>query len=119
MADVIPHPEAFTLLLREVSRSVLTDLSGQVADIARTIAPVRARHTPIPARARHPSRPGGGSLKASVVAWEDEDADGPVAYVGSLWYGRFLDPRARQLHRTHPFLPTSLYEGVDGRTINL
>jgi hypothetical protein len=116
VADIILNPAGFDLLLHDVARVVLDDLAGDVADIARTIAPIRVRHGAPPPWVRHPHFGTPGHLKASVVSWRDDHPDGQAAYVGSLWYGRFLDPRARQLHRIHPFLPTALQDGVDGRT---
>lgn len=116
MADIEPNEAAFDALLHDVAVVVLDDLAGDVAELARAMAPVRVRHTGIPAWAHHGYVGTPGHLKASVVAWEGEDSDGPYANIGSLWYGRFLDPRARQLTRLYPFLPTALKTGVDGRT---
>jgi hypothetical protein len=116
VADVILNEAVINALVHDVGRVVVDDLAADVADIARTLAPVRLRHTAPPAWVRHPHFGTPGHLKASVHTVEGQDTDGPYADVASLWYGRFLDPRARQLHRQYPFLPTALYAGVDGRT---
>jgi hypothetical protein len=49
----------------------------------------------------------------------DKDYTGPYADVAALWYGRFLDPPARQIKRDIPFLPTALMWTVDGRDYHL
>jgi hypothetical protein len=79
---------------------VLPKAAEMVAVQARTIGPIRT-----------------GKLKASV-GWElGSDGEGPFADVYALWYGRFMDPKAKQLKRLHPFLPTSL-ETLNGRDLS-
>jgi hypothetical protein len=60
-----------------------------------------------------------GRLKASVDWYVGHDFLGPYADIGSLWYGRFMDPPAKQLHHIVPFLPTALFFVVDGRSYYL
>lgn len=60
-----------------------------------------------------------GRLKASVRHEFGTDVIGYYGEVHALWYGRFLDPKARQLHRLYPFLPTALYTVVAGRRFEL
>jgi hypothetical protein len=116
VADVVINEEAVAELVHEVADVVIAELARDVADTARAIAPVRVRHGPIPPWVHHPKHPGGGELKASVTVIEGETDDGmPYADVAALYYGRFLDPKAEQMHRLHPFLPTALYTEVDGR----
>jgi hypothetical protein len=107
---------ALDTLYSDVSALVLPDLASQVEDVARAIAPVRVRHTGIPRWARHGYIGMPGRLKASVQTEFGEDLLGPYADVAALWYGRFLDPKARQLHRLYPFLPSALYMIVEGKT---
>jgi hypothetical protein len=116
--DIEINEPAFDALLRDVSRDLIADLATATADTARGLAPVQHRTDPM---VRHRRPPGhGGTLKASVTTIEGDDDDGtPYADVASMWYGRFLDPRARQLHRLYPFLPSALYDAVDGRTFYL
>lgn len=106
---------ALELYLTTAEEELLPEIASEVADVARSIAPVRIRHTPIPAWARHGYVGTPGHLKASVMWYMGKDFLGPYADVGSLWYGRFMDPPARQLHHIVPFLPTALYLVVDGR----
>jgi hypothetical protein len=114
--DIEPNEAAFEALLHDVSQAVVSDLATATADTARGLAPVQHRTDP---RVRHRRPPGhGGTLKASVSTMEDNEAGEPYADVMSMWYGRFLDPKARQLHRLYPFLPSALYDAVDGRTFN-
>lgn len=98
--DINAHVLAIELL--EVEQSVVLELSEEVATVARSIAPMRRG-------------PRGGALKASVRAVSGEDEYGPYGDVISLWYGRFLDPKARQLHRLYPFLPSALYFVIAGK----
>lgn len=86
--------------LLEIEEPLLRELAEEVAGVARSIAPMR----------RH-----GGRLKASVHTNVGEDEFGLYGDVISLWYGRFLDPKARQLHRLYPFLPSSLYFVIAGQ----
>lgn len=106
---------ALDRLYSDVSAEVLPDLAYEVESVARDIAPVRARHTAVPHWAKHGYVGMPGRLKASVQTEFGEDILGLYADVAALWYGRFLDPKARQLHRLHPFLPSALYMVVDGK----
>lgn len=56
-----------------------------------------------------------GELTASIGYEIDHDAGGYYADVSSAWYGRFLDPKASQLHFLRPLLPSAL-EVINGRT---
>ena len=115
MADIIINEAAFDALLHDVTHIVLDQLSADVLDIARVIVPVQHRTDPL---IHHHHPPGGGRLKASVtriVSDSGTSDDDAYAIIGGLFYGRFLEPKARQLHYTRPFLPTALVEGVDGR----
>jgi len=56
-----------------------------------------------------------GDLTRSI-GWElGHDTIGYYADVSSVWYGRFLDPKASQLHFLRPLLPSSL-DVVNGKT---
>jgi hypothetical protein len=103
VADVEINEVAMTALLHDIAFVVTSELAEDVANTARTISP---------------QRPHGGSLRRSVRTIEGSDGGVPYADVVSLWYGRFLDPKARQLRRLHPFLPSALYAVVDGRTFH-
>lgn len=92
--------------LMAVAEELLPMLADDVAGTARRISP-------------RSSGPRSGRLRASVTTAEGQDSDGAYADVISLWYGRFMDPKARQLHRLHPFLPTALLTEIDGRTYYL
>lgn len=89
-----------------VSEAVIGELTLEVETLAFQIAPM----------SRGPKR---GKLKASVGSEMRQDAEGPYGIVYSLWYGRFLDPKASQLHRLYPFLPTALYTVCAGRRVYL
>lgn len=119
MAEVDWDDRALEALYAQVSAELLPMLAREVEDLARMLAPVRTRHTAIPAWAKrgYVGRP--GRLKASVQSSLGEDLLGPYADVAALWYGRFMDPKARQLHHTIPFLPSALLWTVDGRTFYL
>jgi hypothetical protein len=56
-----------------------------------------------------------GTLTASIGWVLGRDPIGPYADVGGVWYGRFLDPKARQLHYLRPLFPSSL-DIINGRT---
>jgi hypothetical protein len=56
-----------------------------------------------------------GELTRSIGWTVGVDAFGDYADVGSVWYGRFLDPKARQLFSLRPLLPSAL-EVINGRT---
>jgi len=56
-----------------------------------------------------------GDLTRSI-GWDlGHDTIGYYADVSAIWYGRFLDPKARQLHFLRPLLPSSL-EVINGKT---
>lgn len=105
--------ESFVLT---VQMGLLQEIVPQVEEVARVIAPVRKRRTPMtPAQRARPVRRPRGALKASVHSEYGRDMFGPYGDVVATWYGRFLDPKARQLYRLYPFLPTALYTTVAGR----
>lgn len=110
---------ALSVYLVTVSEELLPVLATEVETLARALAPVRVRRTPIPvnSKRRHVGVP--GRLKASVQSNVDTDYFGPYADIAALWYGRFLDPPARQIKRIIPFLPTALMVTVDGREYHL
>lgn len=110
---------ALDFLYSEVSAELLPDLASEVEDVARSIAPVRVRHTGVPRYAKHGYVGIPGRLKASVQTEFGTDLFGPYADIAALWYGRFLDPKAKQLHRLYPFLPSALYMVVDGKNFFL
>ncbi len=116
MADVVWDQHALEVYLVDVEHSLLADIASDVEDVARAIAPVRVRRTEIPVWARKGYIGTPGRLKASVTSYVSQDFLGPYADVGSLWYGRFMDPPAKQLHHLIPFLPSALYAVVEGRT---
>lgn len=110
---------AVATYLLQAEDALLHEIVPQVEEVARTIAPVRVRHTPVPKYAKRGYVGVPGRLKASVHSEYGHDIYGPYGDVVALWYGRFLDPKARQLHRLYPFLPTALYLTVAGRTYYL
>jgi len=113
MADVTWDPVAEEALLAEAAAVLLPMITQEVHRIAFAIAPVKARP------ASYSGGPLPGKLKASV-RWElGRDGVGPYGDVRALWYGRFLDPKARQLRRLYPFLPSALSMGVQGRVYHL
>ncbi len=117
--DVIWNQGALDVLYADVAEHVLPILAGETADMARTMAPVRIRRTAVPrwADEGHVGMP--GRLKASVQ-WEmGRDEEGEYADVAALWYGRFLDPPAKQLHHKIPFLPSALELVCNGREFHL
>ena len=105
--------------LLSVEEGLLAEIVPRVEETARALAPVRVRHTPIPKWAKHGYIGTPGHLKASVHSEFGRDIYGPYGDVVALWYGRFLDPKARQLFRLYPFLPTALYTEVAGRVYYL
>jgi hypothetical protein len=113
---IIWDHRALDVLFAEVEGPLLEDLTQDVEEIARAIAPVRVRHKAIPRYAKKGYVGVPGHLEASVRSYIGEDYLGPYGDVAAFWYGRFLDPPAKQLHRLHPFLPTALYTAVEGRT---
>ncbi len=106
---------ALNVYLHTIEAEHLPELAHEVEQLARTLAPVRIRRTAIPHWAKHGSIGSPGRLKASVTSGMGEDLIGPYADIGSLWYGRFMDPKAKQLHATIPFLPSALEWTIDGR----
>ena len=121
MADVRIdwHDREAALFLDDIEGYLMPSIAWEVQLMAESIAPVRVRRTGVPrwAKRGYVGRP--GRLKASTVWWETHDSYGRVWRVGALWYGRFMDPKARQLHRLRPFLVTSLRTIVDGRVWHL
>lgn len=112
----IPVTNAF---LREAETVIVRVLAPQVDAVAQSLAPVLTRHTPVPQWVRRKSHGHGGHLKQSVRFDVSEDSEGVYGDVIALWYGRFLDPKARQLHYKRPFLPTALYTVCQGRVLYL
>jgi hypothetical protein len=106
---------ALATYLAGIQEGLLEEIVPQVEQVARDLAPVRTRHTPVPSWAKRGYVGTPGRLKASVHSEYGIDTYGPYGDVVALWYGRFLDPKARQLHRLYPFLPTALYTTVAGR----
>jgi hypothetical protein len=106
---------ALDRLYTDVSDEVLPELAFEVEATARSLAPVRVRRTAVPKTAKYGYVGIPGRLKASVQTEFGEDLISRYADVAALWYGRFLDPKARQLHRLHPFLPTALFLVVEGK----
>jgi hypothetical protein len=117
--DVQWDQNALEAFLLDVEEDMLPGLAEEVADLARAYAPVRTRKTAYHGRRRSHQGGAGGALKASVQADTGRDFEGPYADIAALWYGRFLDPKASQLHRLIPLLPTALYEVIDGKNLNL
>lgn len=117
--DITWDYRALDIMVARVSAELLPPLASEVADYARAICPVRVRRTPVPVWAKrgHVGTP--GRLKASVQYSVDTDYIGPYADIAALWYGRFLDPPAKQMHRLHPFLPTALITVVSGKEYHL
>jgi len=105
--------------LTAVEEFLMPHIADDVHARAEELAPVRVRHTPIPRWAKRGYVGVPGRLKASVVSWDGTDSGGRYWNVGALWYGRFLDPPARQLHYLRPFLVTALMTTVDGSVYTL
>lgn len=118
MADIQWNQPALSMWLATVEETHLPELAHEVEQVAYTLAPVRTRHTPVPRWAKRGYIGRGGRLKASVTSEMGSDLAGIYADVGSLWYGRFLDPKASQLHATVPFLPSALEWTLDGRVFH-
>lgn len=119
MVDINWDERALAVFITSVEESLVPDLAEQVAEVATAIAPVRARHTSIPEWAKRGYVGAPGRLKASIRYEVDRDVYGVFADISSEWYGRFLDPPARQMHRIHPLLPSALYFVLEGRTYYL
>lgn len=119
MVDVSWDERALRVFLVNVDLELLTSLTDQVEEVARDIAPVRSRVTTVPPWAKRGRVGVPGHLKASVHGTIGHDLLGYYGDVSALWYGRFLDPPAKQLHRTFPFLPSALDFVVGGRTFYL
>jgi hypothetical protein len=115
VADITWDDAATEEFLRDVVLSHFPELAEEVAHAAYALAPVRTRRTAVPRWAKQGYVGMPGHLKASVDWSMGEDLLGVYAEVGSLWYGRFMDPKARQLHAKRPFLPSALEWTLDGR----
>lgn len=119
MADVNVDERALDIYLSAVATNLIGDLAQEVADLAHALAPVRTRRTAVPTWARRGYVGVPGRLKASVAMEMGRDNLGIYADVTALWYGRFMDPKASQLHYLRPFLPTALYTTVAGRVYRI
>lgn len=119
MADISWDERALAVYITAVEEALIPDLAQQVEETARVLAPVRVRHSSVPAWAKRGYMGAPGRLKASVSHVVERDLYGVYADIGAEWYGRFLDPPARQMKRLHPFLPTALYFVLEGRTYYL
>jgi hypothetical protein len=106
---------ALSMWLTAIEERHLPLLAAEVEQLAYMLAPIRERRSAVPrwAKKGYVGRP--GKLKASVTSEMGRDFLGPYADVGSLWYGRFMDPKAKQLHSMIPFLPSALEWTLDGR----
>lgn len=115
MAEIQWDQRALSMWLTTIEEIHLPGLADEVEQLAYMLAPVRTRTTAVPrwAKKGYVGRP--GHLKASVTSYMGSDFLGVFADVGSLWYGRFMDPKAKQLHTTIPFLPSALEWTLDGR----
>jgi hypothetical protein len=109
MADITWDPIAEEIAYEAAAAQMLDQASQDVFQVALSIAPVKA------ARSTYSGGPLPGKLKASLYRNMGRDAIGPFADVRALWYGRFLDPKARQLGRLYPFLPSALRLGLAGK----
>jgi hypothetical protein len=89
------------IFMTGLTERLAEQIASEVETIALAIAPM----------SRGPKR---GKLKASVGHRIEHDYKGVSGIVYSLWYGRFLDPKARQLRRLYPFLPTALHTVIAG-----
>lgn len=119
MVDINWDERALSVFLADVDLATLEMLVPQVEQVARDIAPIRARRTTVPPWAKRGYVGVPGRLKASVGSEIGHDLLGYYGDVSALWYGRFLDPPARQLHHVVPFLPSALYFVVQGRVFYL
>lgn len=119
MADIVWDDGALAEYLLLADNAVVDELAPQVEALAFGLAPVGARRAPVPQFVHHPTHGHGGHLKASVHWDKGRDSEGIYADIISLWYGRFMDPKARQMHYKRPFLPTALYTVCQGRVLHL
>jgi hypothetical protein len=106
---------ALEAMLVEISEEMLPGLAQEVEDTVRAYAPVRTKKVAYHGRVRHHQGGAGGALKESVQSDMGTDFEGPYADIAALWYGRFLDPKARQLHHLIPLLPSALFDVIEGR----
>lgn len=113
------NQENLATFLGVIEMGLLPRLTQDVADLAYMLAPVRIRHTAVPKWAKHGYVGRPGRLKDSVQTEIGEDFEGPYGIVAALWYGRFMDPKAEQLHYLRPFLPSALEWTIDGQTYYL
>jgi hypothetical protein len=119
MTDLTWDNEALAAFLDAAQQAVLAELVPQVEALAFTLAPVEVRRTPVPSWVHHHHPGRDGRLKASVRSEISRDGGDWHGDIIALWYGRFMDPKARQLHRKRPFLPTALYTVCQGRVLHL
>lgn len=113
--DIQWDQNALEAWIVSVEEDMLPALAQEVEETARAYAPVRTRKTAYHSRTRAHQGGAGGALKASVQSSVGRDIEGAYADIAALWYGRFLDPRARQLHRLIPLLPSALFDVIDGK----
>ncbi len=119
MVDIQWDNRALAEFTVAAERAVVGELAPQVEALAFGLAPVGVRRVPVPAFVHHPTHGHGGHLKASVHSEISQDSEGVYADIIALWYGRFMDPKARQLRYKRPFLPTALYTVCQGRVLHL
>jgi hypothetical protein len=119
MADIVWNDAVLAEFLAAADKAVLAELTPKVEALAFELAPVGVRRVPVPSFVHHPTHGHGGHLKASVHSEISQDSEGDYGDVIALWYGRFMDPKARQLHYKRPFLPTALYTVCQGRVLYL
>lgn len=117
--DIQWDQHALELYLLNVEENVLRELTEETEVLAREICPVRVRRTAVPRWAKRGYVGMPGRLKNSVGSVVDRDFEGLYGDIYALWYGRFLDPPAKQMHGVHPFLPTALFTVVEGRNLYL
>jgi len=115
VTEVVWDQNALSLYLTTVAEEHLPELADEVRDLTYMLAPVRTRRTAVPRWAKRGYVGMPGRLKASVITEHGRDYVGPYADIAALWYGRFMDPKARQLHRLIPFLPSALQWTLEGR----
>jgi len=119
MAEIVWDQHALATYIVLAEDELLPGITQEVEEMARSLAPVRVRHTPPSPRSRRLGIGVPGKLKASVQSDVGRDDMGAYGDVAALWYGRFLDPPARQIKRLFPFLPTALMWVVDGKDFRL
>lgn len=119
MTDIKWDDRVLAEFLVAADKAVVAELTPQVEALAVALAPVGVRRQPAPEFVHHPTHGHGGHLKASVHSETGTDSEGVYGDVIALWYGRFMDPKARQLHYKRPFLPTALYTVCQGRVLHL